>query len=555
MEKSGQGRVGIVLLGFLLSGVAALIYEIVWTRALSLVLGSTTYALSTMLATFMGGLALGAFVGGRLADRRQNLLRWFGLCELGIGLAGLASVPLIYSLPAVYLWIYRSFHLYPALYFLLQIGLCALVMAVPTVLMGATFPIVSRATTLKFSEMGARVGSAYGFNTVGAVVGALAAGFLLVPILGVKGSAVVAAALNLGVGITMLALGRAPVAAVAAAPLLYLLAGFWAASANPETSLLNFYTARRHLDDTSYGRLAETEARSFERLLGRQYREGHVRALRSITDGELVLQVAGKIESGALDRQSALLAAYLPIAAHPSPESILVIGLGAGRTVSAAKAHVERVDVVEINSGVVEAVERFGAPGLLDDLRIVRNDARNFLLTSNKTYSVITSVPSVPAEAGVSNLFTTEFFDLVARHLDEEGVYCQWLPYQIMTNDDVTMMVRTFGSVFPNASLWRLSDSLDLMLLGSLRPFRISDAMIPVRVAALNTAAQPLRFSLSRGGDEIRRIAENVTIPMNTDDHPRLEFRIARNILLGGPEARESGETPRHGESDARERP
>jgi spermidine synthase len=354
----------------------------------------------------------------------------------------------------------------------------------------------------------------------------------------------------------MAALSRAPIAAVAAAPLLYLLAGFWAASADPETSLLNFYTARRHLDDTSYGRLAETEARSFQPLLDRQYREGHVRALRSIADGELILQVAGKIESGALDRQSALLAAYLPIAAHPSPKSILVIGLGAGRTVSAAKAHVERVDVVEINSGVVDAVRRFGAPGLLDDLRIVRNDARNFLLTSNETYSVITSVPSVPAEAGVSNLFTPEFFDLVARHLDEEGVYCQWLPYRIMTNDDVTMMVRTFGSVFPHASLWRLSDSLDLMLLGSLRPFRISDEMIPGRVAALDVTSQPLRFSLSRGGDEIRRIAEDATIPMNTDDHPRLEFRIARNILMGGPEARESGETtPRQGESDARERP
>ena len=134
MEKSTQVRPGFVLLGFLLSGVAALIYEIVWTRALSLVLGSTTYALSTMLATFMGGLALGAFLGGRLADRSSDLVRWFGLCELGIGAAGLASVPLIYSLPEVYLSVYRSFHLYPAVYFLLQVGLCALVMAIPTLL-------------------------------------------------------------------------------------------------------------------------------------------------------------------------------------------------------------------------------------------------------------------------------------------------------------------------------------------------------------------------------------------------------------------------------------
>lgn len=543
MEKSSQGRVGILLLGFLVSGTAALIYEIVWTRALSLVLGSTTYALSTMLATFMAGLALGAFLGGRLADRGRNLLLWFGLCELGIGLAGIVSVSLIYALPGVYLSIYRSFHLYPALYFLLQIGLCALVMAVPTVLMGATFPIVSRATTLRLSEMGARVGSAYGVNTVGAVVGALAAGFLLVPSLGVKGSAIVAAILNLGVGLTMVVLSRASIAAIVVAPVLYLLVGAWASSTEPESSLLNFYTARRHLNDTVFDRIVAVEKRSFEELLDRSHREGHVRAMRSRIDGELILQVAGKIESGALDRQNALLAAYLPVAAHPAPESVLVIGLGAGVTVSAAKAHAGRADVVEINSGVVDAVERFGAPGLLDGLRVIKNDARNFLTTATETYSVVTSVPSVPAESGVSNLFTREFFNLVATHLDEGGVYCQWLPYHIMTNDDVTMMVKTFGSVFPHASLWRLTDSVDLMLLGSLQPFSFSDEVIRERVSSLNTTAQPLRFSLSRDREDVRRIANDPGLPRNTDDRPRLEFRIAKNILFGGPEARESRAT------------
>jgi len=539
METSDQRPVGYVLPGFLLSGVAALIYEIVWTRALSLVLGSTTYALSTMLATFMGGLALGAFLGGRWADRRSDLVRGFGLCELGIGVAGLVSIPLIYSLPAVYLWVYRSFHLYPAVYFLLQIGLCALVMAIPTILMGATFPIVSRATTLRFSEMGTRVGAAYGFNTVGAVVGALAAGFLLVPSLGVKGSAAVAALLNLGVGLAMLVLGRGAKPAIVAAPLIYLLAGLWLASADSATSLLNFYSARRHLDDTPYRRLAEIESRSFETLLDRPYREGHVRALRSRTDGELVLQVAGKIESGALDRQSALLAAYLPLAAHPDPSSVLVIGLGSGVTVSAAHEHADRLDVVELNSGVVDAVRRFGRPGLLEGLRVFRNDARNYLATAEDRYSVITSVPSVPAESAASGLFTPGFFELVAARLEERGVYCQWLPYHIMTHDDVTMMVKTFGSVFPYASLWRLSDSADLLLLGSLEPLDFAPAAIHEGIVGLNTSGTALRFSKSRDHAEIRRIVADPEVPIHTDDHPRLEFRIARSILLGGPEMRE----------------
>lgn len=93
----------ILLSAFALSGAAALVYEVVWTRSLALTLGSTTYAVSTMLATFMGGLALGAIWGGRRADRGGDLLGAFAFCELGIGIAGMLSVPVIYHLPALYL--------------------------------------------------------------------------------------------------------------------------------------------------------------------------------------------------------------------------------------------------------------------------------------------------------------------------------------------------------------------------------------------------------------------------------------------------------------------
>ena len=103
MKATSARGIPFVLLAFQLSGAAALIYEVTWTRALALVLGSTTYAVSTMLATFMSGLALGAALGGKLADRSDRLLFHFGLCELGIGLTGLVSVPLIYLLPAAYL--------------------------------------------------------------------------------------------------------------------------------------------------------------------------------------------------------------------------------------------------------------------------------------------------------------------------------------------------------------------------------------------------------------------------------------------------------------------
>lgn len=98
-----------LLFAFGLSGASALIYEVTWTRAISLTIGSTTYALSTMLATFMAGLAGGGYIGGRLADRRTDLIRIFGLCEAGIGISGLLTIPVIYALPPLYLLITGHF--------------------------------------------------------------------------------------------------------------------------------------------------------------------------------------------------------------------------------------------------------------------------------------------------------------------------------------------------------------------------------------------------------------------------------------------------------------
>lgn len=157
----------LVLLAFGLSGAAALIYEVTWTRAISLVLGSTTYALSTMLSTFMAGLAIGSLIGGRIADRRNNLIELFAFLEAGIGVFGILTIPLIYALPPIYLYIYRAFHLNFTLFLGIQFLLCSAVMLIPTILMGMTFPLVSKAITREMAEMGRKVGNAYSVNTSG----------------------------------------------------------------------------------------------------------------------------------------------------------------------------------------------------------------------------------------------------------------------------------------------------------------------------------------------------------------------------------------------------
>jgi spermidine synthase len=534
MTSAAPTRVRLVLLAFLLSGSAALIYEVAWTRALSLVLGSTTYAVSTMLATFMAGLALGAWLGGRLADRGGNLLRLFGLCELGIGVTGLVSLPLIYGLPRFYLGVYRSFHLYPPVFFALQILLCAVVMAVPTTLMGATFPLVSRAVTGNIGELGRRVGSAYSFNTVGAVIGAVGAGFLLIPVLGMKGAVLVAGSVNLVVGIGMVLGSRAAKPALLAAFIAaYLPAALWTLAADRHVSLVSFYSAHRFLGAESYDRIHTATRSQLEPVYEASFAEGEVRAFRDPA-GHLVLEVGGKIEgTGPKDIANTHLLAYLPIAARPAPESMLVVGLGAGVTLAASRPHVPDVDVVEINPGVVEAVKRFGPSGALDGVDTILDDARSYLAKTDRRYDVISSEPSYPSESVVANLFTREFFRLVATRLEAGGVYAQWLPYHILTNDAVTMMIRTFATVFPHALLFKAPDGLDLILVGSREPLAFGPDELMRRVDALNTERVPLRYVLSRDSEAIAEIAGRTDVPVNTDDHPILEFRVARNLLVG----------------------
>lgn len=521
-----------VLAAFALSGFAALSYEVVWTRALSVVLGSTTYALSSMLATFMLGLALGGVIGGRAAWLRKDPLLWFGLCELGIGLLGLSTLFVIRLLPAAYLAVYRALHLDAAAFYAVQVALCSAVMLGPTVLMGMTFPLVTRALAPAPGEVGAAVGDAYAANTLGAVAGSLAAGFALVPLLGLRGATVVAACANAAVGLWFAGRGwglRRSAALVV--PVLVALGAAWFASP-AEWTLVNFYTAHRALDGPAHDRLRGFDREMLVPLSDRETVDGRVSAFRTI-EGTLLLQVGGKVEgTSSEDLPNTLLLAYLPVAAHGGARDVLVVGLGAGVTLDAARRVVPRVELVEINRGVLDVVARHGPPGVLERIEIHRDDARNFLLRTDRRYDVISSEPSYPTEFGVANLFTREYYEIAAARLREGGIYCQWLPYYMLTNDDVTMMLKTFGGVFPYASLWKIPSSMDLIVLGSAQPFAADPDAIAARVATMDPGLG-VEFTLSRGPAEIAAIARRADVPVNTDDHPLLEFHVARNFRVG----------------------
>src|SRR4029077_3900206 len=190
----------VLLISFGLSGFASLVYENAWTRALTLVIGSSIYSFTTMLVTFLIGLSLGGFIYARFLGNREARLSTFGLIELWVGLAAVATIPLFERLPLIFVRLLQGFGDTFSVFLYIQIFLSALVMFIPTVLLGMTFPLVARLFTQNLSRVGSGVGNSYAANTVGAVVGAFAGGFILIPNIGVQNTIIFAVVMNLLIG-------------------------------------------------------------------------------------------------------------------------------------------------------------------------------------------------------------------------------------------------------------------------------------------------------------------------------------------------------------------
>jgi spermidine synthase len=191
---------------FVLSGAAGLIYEIVWSRQLVLVFGNTTQAVSAILTGFFGGMAIGAFFGGRIADRVRSPLRMYGILELLLVVVVLAT-PLSFRLiHEAYRSIYPAIEGTPMLV-IVRLALAVLALAPATVMMGATFPALVRHFA-RDEALSEAFGRLYSANTIGAVIGTLAAGLALIELLGLSGALLVGAACSAIAGLIALWLAR-----------------------------------------------------------------------------------------------------------------------------------------------------------------------------------------------------------------------------------------------------------------------------------------------------------------------------------------------------------
>ncbi|MFQ5586623.1 MAG: fused MFS/spermidine synthase [Thermodesulfobacteriota bacterium] len=204
---------------FLGSGMTGLIYQVLWTKLLTLTFGVTTLAVSTVLTSFFGGLALGSYLGGRWIDRRGNGIRWYGIAEIGIGLYALLFLWLLYFNNDIYVLIAQRISVGFYGLSLLKFILSVLLLIIPTTLMGATLPILSKFLVRSQRRLARDIGDLYAINTLGAVIGAVATAFILIPAFGIKSIIYTVGAANILLGLIAVFLSRQSSAIGETAPL------------------------------------------------------------------------------------------------------------------------------------------------------------------------------------------------------------------------------------------------------------------------------------------------------------------------------------------------
>ena len=501
------------------SGFCALAFEVIWTRMLILLLGTSVYGFSAMLIAYLTGIGGGSLIFSRWLSSLKKPERAFAFLLSAAGL--LAGVTAEFYLA---LGLHRSnpAYLYTTIAsrgdFLVLLGLSFCVVLPVTLVYGALFPLAVK--IVDPSGSGRAVGRVYAANTLGCVLGPWIAGFILIPRLGTHGSLALLCVAQLLLGsLGLWKRGRRLIVwpLVAAAVLLV------SAAARPDPFL-------------------QILSRRLERLIPGGtlafHREGPSATVTGYRtpDGKTLLLINGIRVSATGDLGRVMI--HLPLLLREAPKRVLVICLGAGNTLRAAVDHGMGVDVVEIEPEVLAAFPRIW-PDWKDYLqkngvRTHINDGRNFILTSRETYDVIIVDGSPPIyAAGTVNLYSREFVELAKARLGENGILALWVPLPCFT-DDFWMIARNFTDAFAHTAAWMHRDLAGgVLLMGSQAPLDLDPKKLELRARRRGLLA---RAPWLDGGllspdhvisDETLR-ARAAAYPPVTDDMPRTEFPLPR---------------------------
>jgi len=537
-----------------ITGFTFFLSELVWFRILSPLLGSSVYGFGLILALALAGIGLGGLLYRMLWAARTGAVTLTALARVAAWQALFLSLPwalgdriAVFAIDVNQL---RSLGLSGQIAGWTMIA--SLLVLLPSILAGVQFPLLVGLLGSGSRNAGRHVGYAYAANTLGAITGSLAGGFVLLPWLTALGAWRWVFLLTL-----LLSLGAAVLGARSASRWAWpVFAALWIGA-----SWLMFIptgpTAAWRHKPIGYGRV-ESLPNSINGLRGWlnasrwkiahefEGREASVAAVDS--DDGYCLYVNGKSDGSAFgDADTQVMQGLVPALLHPAPHNAFIVGLGTGTTAGwvADVPEMKQVDVVELEPAMAGLARQHFAPVNRDVLRktnvhLIPGDAREALLAAGSRYDLIISEPSNPYRAGVSTLFTQEFYAAAKARLNERGLFAQWVQGYEVDAQAIRQVYATLTSVFPHVESW-ISGPNDLLFIGHLTAPEYTMEQLRTRITQPLFAEALKRVWLTNSVEGLlahhlaspafaRTLLQTTPANINTDDRNLLEYGFARAL-------------------------
>lgn len=511
-----------MLVFLFLTGFIALGYEMLWVRILSTYGLSTSQAFALILAGFLLGFSVGAWIVARSVDRRRDLESWFSAVSIVTALSG-----------AVVLLIFRQFEQLtilladatPARQLTLGMGLAFTVSFIPAVFMGILFPLGVRIYAQDVDRIGAKAGATFFSNTLGCVLGSLLTGFVLIPFVGMWNTTLILVNLSLLIALAFLLRSGRP------ARMQWVSLVVVAAVAN-----LLIFADSKSFHAELRGRDLRTAAEGFDVIYYAEGLSGTVTAVER--DGYRGLFVDGQNVSGTdvvLLADSKMLA-HIPLLLAEDPEVALTVGYGTGTTSGSMLLHDVEVHAVEIEQKIIDAAPLFGSVNYHSyadpDLELVLDDARNYIAATEQAFSaIVTDVTNLKYKRN-PYLYTREYFEIMRDALTPEGVAAAWLPVGGLSFEDLRILIATFDDVFPHTTAWYFTQfpTHFIILVGTPEQTLVNLPELRERMQAVERDLRSLDVEnvyelasmLLLGESDIDALVAGA--PLHTDNRPILEY-------------------------------
>ena len=537
----------LVLLAAGLTGFVFLLMELVWYRMLAPLLGGSSYSFGMILAVALLGIGVGGLLYGAWAKRWTPTPTAFAFTAVAEAL--FLALPLAlgddFALLAAHL---RSLGAdgFGSLT-LVWFAITSAAILLPALVAGFQFPLLVALLGRGQASVGEQVGQAYAFNTLGAILGSLAGGFGLLPLLGAVGAWRVMILVMAGLGVIAVLWTRAGsrqtrlLVVLAAVMTLAMVSrpgptAVWRHTAigagRSELATLDGVALLDRMQEIRRSILWETDG--VESSIALQSLNGHA------------FVIHGKVDGHALgDAPTNLWLGLLPTLLHPEPEDVLVIGLGTGQTAgwAAAVPSVKHVDVVELEPAIARVAQQATPTnrGVMQapNVHIHYSDAREWLTVTPKAYDVIVSEPSNPYRAGIASLFSEEFYRAARTRLGDDGIFLQWVQAYELSHETLAIAMQTLRAVFPHVEIWEGASNGDLLVVAAQQSVAHDAELLADRVSQ-----EPWRSGLAHGWRVsgltglyagyvggpalVEELAGDA--PVNVDDHPVIEFGFARQV-------------------------